>query len=274
MPAAISLSLALAARDAGLATAPADNDPLRLDLPPDQVDGDELDPRAAAALGALYLASELAAIGVVACAELLAQGRWELGVRDPATVRALEGFARRSVLRPDARVRSALFSRLFGAPTESAGSQSEPVANHAFEELLAGYCQAIVSVRDRSVRGSAPALRLAGDRIRRNLAARQYGNTLLVASDLVAQVREALDLLALAEVGALFGVRGVWSVVRVMHGGQPPDIGRHVDRATSGRIVVASTGYPPVPDLVDSALAEAAASWLAATGFELEVRGG
>jgi hypothetical protein len=142
--------------------------------------------------------------------------------------------------------------------------------NDAFEELLAGYCQAITAYREHRARHAAAGLRLSGERLRANLAPRQYGNTMIVAKALVEQVRTSLDLLAMAGIGQLFGTTGAWGVLRALHASEAGDIGRRVDRGQSGRIVVTSTGHPPLPDLVDVALADAAALWLAATGFGAE----
>ena len=82
------------------------------------------------------------------------------------------------------------------------------------------------------------------------------------------QTRDSLDLLALPGIGRLVGAQGVWGVIRALQGGgRAPDIGRHLDRGQAGRVVVASCGFPPVADLVDAPLRQAAETWLVATGF-------
>ena len=281
MPAPLAQCLSEAALDAGPVGLAMAGDPLRLDIPPDAVDDDTLEPRTAAVLGSLYLLSELEAAGVVACAELLASQRWSLGLRDASAARGLEAFAAGMARRLDGRSRGLLYLRLFGAvpaggPSGEMGSPGPAVTagpNHTFEELLAGYCQALVAVRERGSRNTAAALRMAGGRLRRNLAPPQYGNTLLVAGGLVAQMREALDLLAMPGIGALVGTSGAWEVVRALQPDQQPDIGRYVDRGRTGRMVVASVGHPHVPDVVDTSLAEAAGLWLAATGFTATTSG-
>lgn len=142
-----------------------------------------------------------------------------------------------------------------------------PPGNDAFEELLAGYCDAITSYDPRALPRGPSGLRLASERLRANLAPRQYGNTMIVATPLVEQLRSSLDLLSLNGVGDLFHVSGAWAVVRAMQPADSVDIGRRVDRGQSGRTVIASTGYPLPPDLLDAPLSQAADVWLAATGF-------
>jgi hypothetical protein len=273
----VSLAVCLdsALGDVTAASLAAADNPLRLELPPDAVDEATLEPRAAAALGSLYLLSELEQLGVVPCAELLVDQRYSLSLRDQDALQRIEDYATKSARRPRQQIRRQLFSRLFGAawPDDEPTDHRNPVitqqvpANHAFEELLAGYCDALVAFDIRKAARSRTALKLAGDRLRANLAPRQYGNTLLIATPLVEQLRASLDLLALPGLGEMFGVNGAWAVVRAMQPDLGADIGRRVDRGQSGRDVVKSSGYPPVPDLVDAALVHAADVWLSATGF-------
>lgn len=274
MGVSLAVSLDSALSDVTAASATAADNPWRLDLPPDGVDEATLEPRAAAALGSLYLLSELEQIGVVPCAELLVTERYSLDLRDQDAVQRIENYAGKAAGLPKEPVRQQLFARLFGVAWQDDGSirpnttltQQVP-ANHAFEELLAGYCDSLVSFDIRTAARSRSALRMAGDRLRGNLAPRQYGNTLIVATPLVEQLRASLDLLALPGVGQMFGVKGAWGVIRALQPELGADIGRRVDRGQSGRDVVKSAGYPPVPDLVDAALVHAADVWLTATGF-------
>jgi hypothetical protein len=257
-------------------------DPLRLDLPPDQVDGAGLEPRSAGVLGTLYLLSELEQAQVVPCAELLAAERWTLELRDDQSAAALERFAENGARWPPAAQRAGLYGRLFGAsggdldrtPTPGRHAvDAPPVAvlpppvNAAFEELLAGYCEAIVQVQSAAYGRATATLRLAGDRLRANLAPRQFGNTLVVAAPLVEQLQAALNLLGQAGITGLLHVRTQWDVVRALTSGGV-DIGRHLDRGQAGRTLIGSCGYPPVPDLFDAALVQAAHLWLTATGFD------
>ena len=219
----------------------------------------------------------------MACAELLARERWSLGVRDSQTASDLETYAAGLASRPGSQLRGQLYSRLFGTPAPDAApppprSRTVPVepppGNDVFEELLAGYCDAIVTFDPRGMARTRTALRLAGERLRSNLSPRQYGNTLIVAKPLVEQLRASLDLLALKGIADLFHATGAWGVVRAMQPDGSVDIGRHLDRGQSGRTVVSSAGYPPVPDLVDAALVQAADVWLTATGFGAQPAGG
>jgi hypothetical protein len=273
MAASVARCLADARREVDGLVHGQDADPLRLELPPDGTGDDGLEPRAAAVLGSLYLLAELEQLEVVAAAELLATQRWELGLRDETATAALEAFAQRSRDWLGAAARGRLYGRLFGAvppvPVAAAAGGASQLAppNDVFEELLAGYCDALVTFDPRALPRSARTLRAAGLRLRANLAPRQYGNTLVAAPGLVAQLQAALDVLALPAVGALLGTAGVWNVLGRIHGDGGGDIGRRVDRGRGGRAVVASTGFPPVPDLVDASLVEAADRWLAATGF-------
>lgn len=278
-------SLATALRDVRALSLAADGDPLRLELPPDDVGDSNLTPVAAGVLGSLYLLSELEHLGVVACAELLAAERWSLAVADRAAVRRLESYAAEMDRRPRAAMRAQLYARLFGSvvapePATSATAYGAPVGpagpigNDVFEELLAGYCDAIASFDPRRLPHARTGLRLTGDRLRANLAPRQYGNTLIVATPLVEQLQASLALLGEPAVGALFHTTGAWGVVRALQPDEPLDIGRRVHRGQAGREVVASVGYPAVPDLVDGALVRAADQWLAATGFDDRAQGG
>lgn len=278
MGAPLAACLDDALRDVRAFTLAVDGDPLRLELPPDTVGDDRLEPKAAAVLGSLYLLSELEHLGVVACAELLAAERWSLGVRDTTTAQRLDMYATEVQRRPNPAMRAQLYSRLFGAPLDiSVGSgqripgghvQVVPLpGNDAFEELLAGYCDAIASYDLRALPRVRSGLRLAGGRLRANLAPRQYGNTMIVATPLVEQLRASLDLLSLNGLGDLFHVSGAWAVVRAMQPTDSVDIGRRVDRGQSGRTVIASTGFPSDLDLLDAHLIQAADTWLTATGF-------
>lgn len=282
MGTSFTVSLENALRDVRVLSLAADGDPLRLELPPDDVGDSSLTPAAAAVLGSLYLLSELEQLGVVACAELLAAERWSLAVADGPAVRRLQSYAEGMDRRPRAAMRAQLYARLFGSvvapePATSAtayGAPAGPIGNDVFEELLAGYCDAIASFDPRRLPHARTGLRLTGDRLRANLAPRQYGNTLIVATPLVEQLRASLGLLGEPAIGALFHTTGAWGVVRALQPDEPLDIGRRVHRGQAGRAVVASVGYPAVPDLVDGALVQAADQWLTATGFDDRARGG
>lgn len=283
MSAHLARVLEAALRDVRSVTPGEGGDPLRLDLPPDQVDGAGLEPRAAAVLGTLYLLSELEQAEVVGCAELLSTERWNLEVHDEETASALEHFARAAERWPPEAQRASLYGRLFGAPEPRASGDPRdrthpagpPVAvlpapaNAAFEELLAGYCEAVLQARPPVLGRTTATLRFAGDRLRANLAPRQFGNTLLVAGPLVEQVQAALALLGRPAIAALLRTQGVWGVIRALTPDGGADIGRRVDRGQSGRTLVASCGYPTVPDLVDGELSHAADVWLTATGFDI-----
>lgn len=285
MGAPLAACLDGALRDVRSFALAVDGDPLRLELPPDTVGDDRLELKAAAVLGSLYLLSELEQLGVVACAELLAAERWNLGVRDASTAQRLDAYATEAQRRPNPATRAQLYSRLFGAPVDTSVDTGlrmpggpvhlvPPAGNDVFEELLAGYCDAIMSYNPRALPRVRSGLRLAGDRLRANLAPRQYGSTMIVATPLVEQLRSSLDLLSLNGLGDLFHVSGAWAVVRAMQPADSVDIGRRVDRGQSGRTVVASTGYPSAPDLLDAPLSQAADVWLTATGFGEHQRGG
>ncbi len=245
-----------------------DSDPLRLELPPASTGDDVLEPAAAAVLGSLYLLSELEQCGVVECAALLADQRWNLDVRDEAAVRALDQYARDARQWPADGARRQLHDRLFGA----GGATGTDTSNQVFEELLAGYCDAVLALEAGGAMRDRVVLRTAGDRLRANLAPRQYGNTLIIAKAMVAQVSASLELLAQEGIGMLFHVRGAWGVVRAMQPEGAPDIGRHVDRGQAGRILVSSVGATRAPLVPDGSVRQAAEGWLVATGFDVGSR--
>src|SRR3954454_22368063 len=250
MGAPLAVSLDAALRDVRTLSLAAGGDPLRLQLPPDSTHDETIEPAAAAVLGSLYLLSELEQVGVVPCAELLTNERWSLSIQD-AAAGPLEAYAANVPRWPRAPMREQLFSRLFGTPVEAtvvpgrpSMAAAAPPGNEAFEELLAGYCDAIATFDQHGLSRTRSGLRLTGDRLRSNLSPRQYGNTMIVAKPLVDQLRSSLDLLALKGIGDLFHVSGTWAVVRAMQPEGSVDIGRHIDRGQSGRTVVASAGYP------------------------------
>lgn len=274
---ALAACLEAALRDVRALSLAADVDPLRLQLPPDSVGEDSIEPAAADVLGSLYLISELEQVGVVPCAELLANERWSLGTHDTTAAGQLEAYAAEMPRWPRAPMREQLFARIFGAPGEQVAGQPSLGAaarNDVFEELLAGYCDAIASSDPNGTPRALNGLRLAGGRLRANLAPRQYGNTLIVAKPLVEQLRASLDLLALRGIADIFHTTGAWGVVRAMQPTGAVDIGRHLDRGQSGRTLCSSVGQAPVPDLGDGVLAQAADMWLTATGFGTPALGG
>jgi hypothetical protein len=280
VPWSLARSLDASGRAASAQDGAQRDDLLRLDLPPDGGTDGRLDPHTASIIGSLYLLSELELLDVVSAAELLAAQRWTLDVRDSAAVAALDDFTSASARWPTTGVRAQLYSRLFGAvhPDHAAANTSMSTPNAEFEELLAMYAHAIVvfadsmaSIAQRQRASSVSAgFRSAGGRLRSNLAVRQYGNTTIIAAALIEQLRASLDLLAEPGIGALFSTSGAWNVLRAMHGAAGGDIGRHVDRGQAGSVVIASVGYPTVPDLIDSSLVEAATLWLTATGFDTD----
>ncbi len=269
---ALAACLEAALRDVRALSLAADVDPLRLQLPPDSIGEDSIEPATAGVLGSLYLISELEQVGVVPCAELLANERWSLGTHDSTAAGQLEAYAAEMPRWPRGPMREQLFARLFGASVEREQVAGQPslgaaAGNDVFEELLAGYCDAIITWDPSGPPRALNGLRLASGRLRANLAPRQYGNTLIVAKPLVEQLRASLELLALRGIADIFHTTGAWGVIRAMQPTGAVDIGRHLDRGQSGRTLCSSVGRAPVPDLGDGVLAQAADVWLTATGF-------
>jgi hypothetical protein len=228
-------------------TRAAEDDPLRLDLPP-LLDGTSRPSAATLRLtGTLYLQSELEQAGLIAAAELLVSARDTLPATE-AVGTLLEQYARamRGAGVPEwlpAARRTQLFARLFGTGTSAAPGGT--AINQSFEQLVASLCASLLRVEagyrwsstpdamlDASVRQAAVSLLV-------NVGARQYGVSSVLAGRLDQQLRRSIALLSHRDVASLLGVQGVWTIVRTLLGPNATDAGRHAARGASGQAIFA-----------------------------------
>ena len=265
------------------ATSEANHDPMRLDLPPLVVTGRDaiLGASTVRTMAALYLHGELEQAGVVRVAELLAAARDRIPFMSQSTARKLEVFAQVARDAYGARQRELFYARLFGTGGGATVEQGMAV-NRDFERALAALAAALVRYAREQGYGASwtsldAAIRQSANELLLNLAARQYGNTLVAARSLASQMQNALGILADNGVEAHFQTRGAWSTLRAILGSQTPDLGRLIARGQSGMRILtwlASTlekinePRPTTPLLApgDPVLI-AAAEWLQATGF-------
>ena len=275
-------SLALAAAALGPSTA-VTNQPggLRLDLPPlgFRPAGALPDAGALRVLAALYLYAEHERSGIIPVAEVLADARYSLPVRDTRAAGKLETFARKAPQWYSRAERSALFERLFGLDS-SAGSA---VGNRDFQRVFAAFCLSITALASagrwgqtsgasEEAHAAAACLELLS-----NLGQRQSGNALIGARVIHDQLASAVDLLTDPAMLTSFQAQGLWDLLRRIIGDQPPDFGRLSTRGQSGQRLLEwlasalpqlSRTPPRVPPAAtQSQVATWAAQWLDATGI-------
>jgi hypothetical protein len=146
-------------------------------------------------------------------------------------------------------------------------------------------CLALVNYQRDYFWGQTPgptreaALREAMTTLLFNLGPRQYGNLPSAARLIQEQLRTAIDLLNDPDLASLFGVRGVWEVLRQVLGRQTPDLGRLLTRGQTGlrlldwlASVIPVLREPARANVLapaDAAVYTWAAAWLAATGIEM-----
>jgi len=256
---------------AGAAPATAD-DPFRLDVPPLVEAGTtDIDAAALDALAGLYLMAELEQTGLLVAAEVLIANRASLDLTSVEAAELLEELAQASRDWLPATARRQLFARVFG--TAADGSS---LVNRDFPQILSDLCSAIAAYDQAETWNRPPPsylrsqLTRAVDRLRSNLALRQYGNTLVVGKRIADQVRRSVELISHPGVVQLVRGRSAWDVVRATwEPDEQPDIEALVGRAQSGQLVIAWTGSPDASAGVPSQqVREAASTWLLQAGFD------
>jgi hypothetical protein len=260
-------------------------DPLRLDLPPMLATGAQApDAATLRVMATLYFQAELEQAGVITVAELLAASRRTLEVRNERVSRKLDEFAERGRHQwYDRQSRGVTFTRLFGLGT--ATNLHDGSVNRDFQQRFAMLCLVLVNYQRDYFWGQTPgptreaALREAATTLLFNLGPRQYGNLPSAARLIQEQLRAAIDLLNDPDLASLFGVRGVWEVLRRVLGRETPDLGRLLTRGQSGlrlldwlASVIPVLRDPARANLLapaDATVYTWAAAWLAATGIEM-----
>lgn len=269
------LALAADAVGPGADDVPAQDDPLRLDLPALQPTATDLpSPSTVRVFAALYLAAELEQAGVVPVAELLAEERYSLNIASYAGAAKLEEFAGHHHDWYDRAGRVQVYARLFGigpAATNDAGA----LVNREFVPLLATLCTALARYADATAGGATldATTRFAAQSLLSNIAPRALGNTLLAARRLEDQIRHAVDVLRDPAIAGLVGARTLQQTIVNILGKDAPDVQRLIDSGLAGQKVIEwlavagprlmTTG--PVMTATDT-IAVSAAMWLQAAG--------
>ncbi len=184
------------------------------------------------AMATLYLASELEAAGIVPAAEdLMRLARsGGLSIDLGAATPLLQAFWLNRNERASAAERRSCFSGLFGDTGSS--SPVGQASNTEFEDRLIDLCEALYKLDERasnpswgSVAQQARA-RAAASRLLESLVRSGTGLTVFLAQEILATVRQALQMLGHPDVVAALGGQSVRDVVTA--------IDRRLRRASSG----------------------------------------
>lgn len=205
--------------------------------------------------------------GVLAAAELLIAHRASLDLTSLEAAQRLEQAAveaRKWIPAPD---REQLFARLF--ETAGSGTSGQDLSNREFPQLLAELCSAIDDFASSAAIFGPPPSQLGSglarsvQRLRGNLALRQYGSTLVAARRIAGRARESIEVLS--HPGIIQLARGArWDVVRATREpDEQPDLERLVTSGQAGQVVIGWTGAPEAETAPPPAtVREAAAQWL------------
>jgi hypothetical protein len=253
-------------------------DPFGLVIPPLVEPGStEITAATLEALSGLYLTAELEQTGLLVAGELLVANRASLDLTSTEAAQLLEDMATSAADWLPASGRDQLYARVFGLGAGAA--QQASLVNAEFPQLLADLCSA-VGAYDQAELWTRPApshvrsqLVRAVDRLKGNLALRQYGSTLVVGRRITDQVRRSVELLSHPGIIALVRGRTMWDVVRATWDPrEQPDFEDLVGRGQSGQQVIAWTGTAEaVSSDPDQAVRAAAAAWLLHAGFDQPV---
>jgi hypothetical protein len=279
-PGSFEASLALAQRLVddfeSFAASLGDLDPI--DLPP--VLGGELDQARLRSLGPMYLAAELEAARLVPAAETLAALFVSGGLPDVAgrAGELLVALWRARNERFNREERAAFFNRLFGTGSGPVLAVPEPT-NVSFESELIDLAASIHRLDStfpyREGIPSDAGLRTAATLVGASLSSRRSGIPEQAAADLLAAVKEALEIFKQPEVQTALGALGSWGAVAAVvrrYLREEVDVALHVERARSGLALLAwlaesapvlgGAGALPLPG---PEVRAAAQSWLQAT---------
>lgn len=257
--------------------------PLRLDLP-GSADGSTFrlpSARSLQTLSALYLQAELESTGLLAVAELLAKERGWLPIRSVTAAGKLEEFVNLQRRSYDSEMRQMIFARVFGLGDGAAGDQR--LANHAFSQLFASFCQRLLEI-ERDLRwGQQPgvaalsALQFTSLQLLANLGRREYGNTLQATRTIQTQLNAAIDLVSDPGVAALVQGTDMWDTLSRILDPSIPDFGRFINRGQAGQklLIWCARHREHLPEaarhsvalISDSQVFIWATTWLQASGF-------
>jgi len=252
-----------------------------LQLPP--ASGEGLGQAQLRAIATLYLASELESAGVVPAAEdltrLARSGglQADLGEATPL----LEAFWLGRNERASGEERQSCFAGLFGSGAGPAPARAP--SNDAFDENLLNLCEALYKLDEMASNpnwggvAQQARVRSAGTELLDNLAHSAGGLTVFLAQEILATIRQALQILGHASVIAAFGARGVRDVVvgiaKRMRQQPPEHFDLHIRRGQAGLTILAwlaeaapllSSGAQPLVG-IDHPVIPAAVDWLQAS---------
>lgn len=177
-----------------------------IELPP----AARAEPMQMRAVASLYLASTLEAAGLIEAADdltrLIRSGALAGDLAEAAPL--VSEFWSGRTQRVTGDERSALFARLFGAPSGPVDVMSS--VNEQFEELLLDLCDAII---DAAGHGTPRRVRTAGMRLAENVAGAANEMMLLMARDIIGTLGEAIAILNHPQVRGLLMARTLWDAV-------------------------------------------------------------
>jgi hypothetical protein len=252
-----------------------------IDLPPSS--GASMDQAQIRAVAVLYLASELEATGAIAAVEdlvrLARSGglQVDLGKATPLVESFWLGRQERATLAE----RQSCFASLFGA---SGGLQpAGQAANEEFEDRLIDLCEALYKLDEQATNrswGGVPQqarARAAAVQLLDNLSHNAGGLTVFLAQEILATLKQSLQILNHPDVLAIFGKRTVRdAIVAINRQLRRPPAGNydvHVRRGQAGMTILAwladaaplldSAAKPLVG--IDHPVIPAAVDWLEAS---------
>ena len=286
--------LGRALRDAGAvlrrpawALAAAANDPLQ--LPPASVPGVSAwrpSAEALSAYAALYLHAQLDEAGVLPTVDLLATQRYELVLREPATLQRLERFAAAARDHPSAADRARWAAHLFGQGAERSGpgADAQPPERSDFNQRLLRLASAIVRADAGRTRdggtglAAATSWRLAVQALQALVAAVPAASLLVWARRIHGRTLAAFAVLGDAGLQRQLHTTTPWQTLLALVGGSAEESAARdasARRGAAGQTLLRSLDNTPSDAAAwartapPTALVQAALSWLAASGLVL-----
>jgi hypothetical protein len=290
-PFLFSESLRIAARllksvAATFSLAAADDDPLRLNLPPivgGGAKGLTPDETMLKAMAALYLQAELEQVGIIIVVDVLTDARYQLNIYDKRTAQLLDDFERKRRNWPNRKMRNDIFARVFGLG--SMNDQDGVLVNRDFQSKFANFClelrRSSYDLRWRKTPGPMieSALKQSAIDLLVNLGSRRYGDIQTSTRRIQEQLSYSITVLSDQGMGNALQTRGMWNVLRVVLGQEAPDFARLTTRGQSGmrlldwlagKIAVVSGSVPGPMLEINSPAPAWGESWLIATGIDQE----
>jgi hypothetical protein len=201
------------------------------------------------ALATLYLASQLEFAGLVPAVESLSglaiSGGVSADLGKAASLVAEFWKARNQRLHEAER--RAFFSQLFGAETSENAPGARPATNAAFDDTMITLCESLYKLDERTADaqyGSPPAqatIRAAALEVANNLLHRGPGIAVYAAQEIIATIRQCIQILQQTSIQHAFSEHNVWGVVRAVlsrNAHAEPDVDNYVRRGKAGLMVL------------------------------------